>query len=80
MPYIKQEDRKRIALLGIPRTVGELNYKLTKECLGYLAFHNLSYQSINDVIGALECCKQEFYSRVAQPYELKKQLENGDVY
>jgi hypothetical protein len=40
----------------------------------------LSYKSINDVIGVLECVKQEFYRRIAVPYEDKKIEQNGDIY
>jgi hypothetical protein len=39
-----------------------------------------SYQSINDVLGALEGAKLEFYRRIAAPYEDTKIQENGDVY
>jgi hypothetical protein len=60
--------------------VGELNYLLTELCIAYFRIHGARYQQINDVIGALECCKQEFYRRVAAPYEDEKIKENGDVY
>jgi hypothetical protein len=40
----------------------------------------LSYQTINDIVGALEGAKLEFYRRVAVPYEDKKIIENGDVF
>lgn len=33
-----------------------------------------------DALGALECCKLEFYRRVAVPYEDGKIKTNGDVY
>lgn len=33
-----------------------------------------------DIQGALECCKLEFYRRVAVPYEDRKIKLNGDVY
>jgi len=39
-----------------------------------------SYQTINDIIGALEGAKMEFYRRVVVPYEDKKIKDNGDVY
>lgn len=38
------------------------------------------YDSLNAVIGVLECAKQEFYRRAAVPYENQKITENGDVY
>lgn len=76
MPYIKKEDRGII----VAQTAGELNYKLTAEILEYLVEHNLSYQTCNDIVGALENCKQEFIRRVQNPYEDKKIKENGDCY
>ena len=39
-----------------------------------------SYATINDIIGALEGAKMEFYRRVVAPYEDEKIKENGDVY
>ncbi len=80
MPYITQERRKAIDLAyHDPVTIGEVNYFIIKTCLAYWEFHQ-SYQGINDIIGVLECAKQEFYRRVAAPYEDKKIKENGDVY
>jgi len=63
-----------------PITVGDLNYLLTKVCHAFLdkQIHR-NYQSYNDVIGALECCKLEFYRHVVAPYEEEKIKENGDV-
>ena len=37
------------------------------------------YENFNAMIGALECCKQEYYRRIIAPYEDKKIEENGDV-
>ena len=39
-----------------------------------------SFQDLNELIGALECAKQELYRRVVAPYEEDKIEENGDVY
>ena len=79
MPYIKQEDRARL-LTEIPETPGELNYIITKLLLRYITVKGINYQTINDIVGALECCKSEFYRRVVAEYENKKAKENGDVY
>jgi len=86
MPYIKMIDRDRIdyiidaaKLIGI-QTPGELNYVITQMCIAYIREHDLNYQCINDIVGALEGAKLEFYRRVAGPYEDKKISENGDVY
>lgn len=40
----------------------------------------LKYDTINDILGALEGSKLEFYRRIAVPYENVKLAENGDVY
>ena len=79
MPYIKK-DRRQTAESGGMKTCGELNYYITDLICLYMYEKGLSYQSINDVIGALEGAKTEFYRRVAEPYEDKKIEENGDVY
>jgi len=81
MPYIKQSDRElldeenRGAL-----TAGELNYLLTRCIDEYLGDHGLSYQTCNDIVGALENCKLEFVRRIVSPYEDTKIKERGDVY
>lgn len=86
MPYIKQEDREMLqvdsqwALYWDASKPGELNYLFSKICAEYVKAKGLSYQTINDIVGALENAKQEFYRRVAVPYEDKKIQENGDVY
>ena len=79
MPYIKDDAKDSVNMIGA-RTPGELNYELTTMLIGYVNKRGLSYQTINDVVGALEGAKMEFYRRVAAPYEDKKILENGDVY
>lgn len=78
MPYIKKEDRKRVLANRKPLTAGELNYLLTVTILDYFMPRG-NYQAANDVIGALEGCKQEFYRRHVAPYEDQKIEENGDV-
>ena len=82
MPYIKQEDRVRFKNLlndDVPSNAGELNYVFTIIANDY--FKRVGrYQAINDIVGALEGAKLEFYRRVAAPYEDTKIRENGDVY
>jgi len=81
MPYIKKEDREKFALsLGTIHNPGELNYLITQLLVKYQKNKGLSYQTINDIIGVLECAKQEYYRRVATPYEHLKIKEHGDVY
>lgn len=84
MPYIKQEDRKyfREFLKNIPYipSGGFLNYVITKICLKCIKDNGESYKTYNDVVGALECCRQELYRRKIAPHEDIKIKENGDVY
>lgn len=61
-------------------TPGELNYQFSTLADDYLTRKGLSYQHINDVIGALEAAKLELYRRVASPYEDIKCARNGEVY
>lgn len=79
MPYIRTEDRHRVVMNG-PSNVGELNYAITRLLVEYVEAAGLRYVTINDVLGALEGAKAEFYRRVAAPYEDQKIKENGDVY
>lgn len=81
MPYIKQEKRDDLSPACVDsENPGELNFQFTELIRYYVKAHGLSYKIINDVIGALEGAKLEFYRRVAAPYEDKKIKENGDVY
>jgi hypothetical protein len=80
MPYISQENRDAIDSGSVPMHSGELNYLFTCICNDYLRQYGLSYQRVNDLIGALEGAKLELYRRIASPYEDKKMVENGDVY
>lgn len=79
MPYIKNSRRNDLEDRLPMHVAGELNYKITQVIIDYMRVKGLNYQVINDIIGALECSKIEFYRRVASPYEDKKIKENGDV-
>ena len=86
MPYITKGERLDYSPKDIPAdNPGQLNYQITELINLYL--YNIKdvqgqwrYQHLNDVLGALEGAKLEFYRRVAVPYEEIKMLENGDVY
>lgn len=80
MPYIKAEARQRLANTIAPEDAGELNYILTGVVNEYLNRKGFNYAHINDILGALEGAKMEFYRRVAAPYEDTKIRDNGDVY
>lgn len=92
MPYIVQTKRDQldpaietlVSQLVVLETdarnnmEGNVNYVITK-LLKTIYESELSYRSVNDVIGVLECAKLEFYRTVAAPYESQKSFENGDV-
>ena len=93
MPYIKSNDRNFIHMIDNSivhlklkaKNAGELQYQIALMISEYLLqkeYENgqYRYQDLNDILGALEGAKLEFYARVARPYEDKKIQENGDVY
>ena len=91
MPYIDERDREMFTPEPMPWTgPGQLNFAITKMAEDYLATtgwvdpqsgkFDPRYTDLNEVIGVLECVKQEFYRRVVVPYEDRKMAENGDVY
>lgn len=79
MPYIKEHIRHQIPERGVENP-GELNFIITALCDDYLEKRGLSYDTINSIIGAIECAKMELYRRIAAPYEDIKIKENGDAY
>jgi hypothetical protein len=78
MPYITSDAKNEVAVRG-PRTPGELNYQITCLIINY-AKQNNDYRGFNDILGALEAAKMEFYRRWVVPYEDYKIAVNGDVY
>lgn len=80
MPYIKQNQRDYLERQPWPQTAGELNYMFTTLINKYGVENGVSYRTINDILGALEGAKLEFYRRIVAPYEDQKIKENGDVY
>jgi len=88
MPYITQESRNRLdfefsQISGTlnAETSGELNYLFSRLIKQYIDNQEkFCYQTINDIVGALEGAKLEFYARIARPYEEGKINSNGDVY
>ena len=57
--------------------LGDINYVFSR-ILGSLT-GDPCYNKICMITGVLENIKQEFYRRIASPYEDKKILENGDI-
>jgi hypothetical protein len=91
MPYIKKIDRIKYnntidklchefehhtKLNKIP--VGDMNYVFST-IVNKLFDEHPSYQRANDLVGMLECVKQEFIRRKVNPYEDEKIHENGDI-
>lgn len=93
MPYITKE--KRLVLdryindlsaaitsnhsnEDIMNIMGDLNYSITRLCASIVS-ENITYSKVGIITGVLENVKQEFYRRIAVPYEENKIVENGDV-
>lgn len=84
MPYIKQEDRSKfedsiVDLASKLENAGQINYCITKLIHLYIKKKGLNYATLNEVDGALDCCKQELSRTVTAPYEDIKRQENGAV-
>jgi hypothetical protein len=89
MPYIRQIERnfwdatvlhEFMNALDAPGDLspGELNYVLSK--MIWAIFDTCpSYTMANELVGVLECVKQEFIRRKLNPYEDKKIESNGDL-
>lgn len=87
MPYIKNENRVKFdfcidtlveKLCENKFEPGEFNYVVSRVVWKIFKL-NPSYTLGNNLIGALECIKSEFYRRLLTPYEDKKIGENGDL-
>lgn len=79
MPYINQHERGMIDGGLNAGKAGELNYQITSIVHAYLRLKGISYTTLNEAIGVLECAKLELYRRVVADYEDRKIAENGDL-
>jgi hypothetical protein len=88
MPYITTSsrevlDREIEVLMGAiaskqDLTPGDLNYIISR--LVWSRFNaKPSYTRANELVGVLECVKQEFIRRKLNGYEDGKIIENGDL-
>ena len=91
MPYIKEDKREELDPcidnlikcldpekdLMIDNILGDINYTFSRILGGLMG--TPSYNKIAMITGVLENIKQEFYRRVAQPYEDLKIRQNGDI-
>ena len=57
--------------------LGRINYVFSRILMRVMG--PVSYSKIAMATGVLENIKQEFYDRIARPYEDKKIVENGDI-
>ena len=57
---------------------GEINYAVSRLCCLVIG-KKPTYPKICIITGVLENIKQEFYRRLAAPYEENKIVQNGDV-
>ncbi len=87
MPYIPSNRRDEIdnELLTQgagwqPSCAGDLNWLVTTFIDNMLNEKGIRYAHVNEMIGALECCKLELYRRIAAPYEDEVCDKNGDAY
>ncbi len=79
MPYLPSNIKEYLKTSSA-LSPGELNYTLTVVIKEYLYVRGLSYQTCNDMVVALDNCKDEFRRRIQHPYEDEKIKQNGDVY
>lgn len=87
MPYLTKDRRAELHTelafahrAWYPENAGDLNYIVSRFIDQYLATTGMSYAGINEMIGALECCKLELYRKIAAPYEDEKERVNGTAY
>jgi hypothetical protein len=83
MPYLKKFEKAHLdqLLCGvIPLSPGQLNFCVTRLCQMYLKHVGKNYETLNAVIGALECAKHEIFRRAISGYEDEAIKRNGDVY
>ena len=80
MPYIEPSRRALLRPVMSPASdAGGLNFQITSIIHDYWRTRE-HYQAINDIVGALEGAKLEFYARIARPYEETAIERNGDLY
>jgi len=80
MPYLNSGVKASLDDGRLPMAPGELNYMISKMVDDYITRKGLSYNTLNEVIGAMQCAQLELYRCVAAPYEDYKCRENGGVY
>ena len=93
MPYIKEDRRDRLNFCieeithcldggryntgSMEEILGDINYSFSRILASLMG--EPTYNNIAMITGVLENIKQEYYRRVASPYEDKKIVQNGDI-
>jgi hypothetical protein len=76
-PYPNPYSLKDLEPQQLLYLAGDLNYCVSRIFAALMG--KPSYQKIAILTGVLENIKQEFYRRVAEPYEDSKIVSNGDI-
>ncbi len=85
MPYITQTDRAEFEHIEEmiqdfpPTCAGDIQYMIAILIREYMRNNDYRYQTMNDVMGALNGANLEFYRRYVGPYEDECIEKNGDV-
>lgn len=94
MPYIKEENRQyfdkyikeitealklrdNMSNIEVASVLGDINYCFSRIIGGII--DDITYPKVAMITGVLENVKQEFYRRIAEPYEDLKIKQNGDI-
>lgn len=81
MPYIDKKRADRLTSgLGVALTPGDLNFMFSTLAAEYIEAKGLSYQTINDISGAMTEALAEFRRRIVVPYEDQKRRTGADPY
>lgn len=93
MPYLTEDFKQEIEKAGelgiladylasLPedKFPGALNYVISQLIKKHLHTRGVTYFHLNNVVGSLECAKQEIIRRIVNPYEEQKCKDNGDVF
>lgn len=87
MPYIDQSARDSLdgeidalsdRLCKAGWKVGDVNYAVFRVMLAWFKSEP-RYKTICNIMGTLTCVAQEFYRKVAGPYEDKAEEKNGKI-
>ena len=73
----KEFNKESVSNENLLELCGDMNYFVSR--LFTQIAGDISYSKIAMITGVLENIKQEFYRRVASPYEELKIIQNGDI-